>query len=310
MTAPLPGQPASRIYNYLVLGVAVLALGFNWPIVDIGLETISPLWMMTLRLWGGAMVGFAMNAMAGQRPFVPRQDRRIVPVLGIFRLVAIFLLVFFALQVLPPGRSGILVWTGTLWAVPMAVVFLGERMSRVQIAGLVAGMMGLVVVLEPWTFSLDQPRVMWGYVMLLIASLSAAWTSVYMRAHRWGSNSLSSTPWQMLAGGLPVLAAALVVDGLPDIAWTPVIVLIVLFQMTLAGPVVVWGQMEAFRNLPAISVNLTLMAVPVVGLIASWWMVDEQLTLGVVAGLVLISAGVAANVLGDGETKSLRSVPK
>jgi len=307
LTARLSGQPGSQVYSYFVLGMAVLSLGVNWPIVSIGLETISPLWMMTLRLWGGAMVGFAMNALAGQRPFVPRQDRRIVPILGVFRLLGIFLLVFFALQVLPPGRSGILVWTGALWAVPMAVIFLGERMSRMQIAGLAAGMVGLAVVLEPWGFSLSEPRVLWAYLMLLGASLSAAWTSVYMRAHRWGSNSLASTPWQMVAGGIPALTAALVFDGIPDVAWTSGTVFIVLFQMTLAGPVVVWGQMEAFRNLPAISVNLTLMAVPVVGLLSSWWLVDEQLTLGVVSGLALITAGVAASIVGDRNLRPVRS---
>ncbi len=303
-----PASPsASRLFCYFLLGSVVLSLGFNWPIIAMGVDVISPLWLMTFRFWGGALVGFGMNALAGQRASFPRQDWTIVPILGILRLGVIYVLIFYALQFLPPGRSGILVWTGTLWTVPIAMIFLRERMSRMQIAGLTVGMVGLVIVVDPGTLSVAEPRIVWGYVMLMGAALSVAWTSVYIRAHRWGANALASTPWQLLAGGIPSLAAALAIDGIPDIRWTWGLVLIVVYQTTLASPLAVWGQLEAFRRLPAISVNLTLMATPVVGLLSSWWLVDEQLTLGVVVGLALLTAGVAANLLGDENIRPVRS---
>lgn len=298
---------ASRLFYYLLLGSVVLSLGFNWPIIALGVDVIPPLWLMTYRFWGGALVGFAMNALAGQRASFPRQDWKIVPILGILRLGAIYVLVFYALQILPPGRSGVLVWTGTLWTVPIAMIFLRERMSRLQMAGLAVGMVGLVMVVDPGTLSVAEPRIVWGYVMLMGAALSVAWTSVYIRAHQWGASALASTPWQLLAGGIPSLVAAVAVEGMPDIRWTWGVVLIVAYQATLASPLAVWGQLEAFRRLPAISVNLTLMATPVVGLLSSWWLVDEQLTLGVVSGLALLTAGVAANIMGDRNMRPVRS---
>jgi drug/metabolite transporter (DMT)-like permease len=289
------------------LGSVVLSLGFNWPIIAMAVDAIPPLWLMTFRFWGGALVGFGMNASVGQRASFPRRDWKIVPVLGILRLGAIYVLVFYALQFLPPGRSGILVWTGTLWTVPIAMFFLGERMSRMQTLGLTVGMVGLVMVLDPGTLGASEPKVIWGYVMLMGAAGSVAWTSVYIRAHKWGANALASTPWQMVAGGIPSLVAALMVEGIPAIEWSWGLALIVLYQMTMAGPLAVWGQMEAFRRLPAISVNLSLMATPVVGLLSAWWLVDEQITLGVVSGLALITMGVAANILGDKNMRPVRS---
>ena len=291
-------QPAPRAYHYLLLGAAVVTFGFNWPILDRGVELVPPLWLMNLRLWGGALVGFGMGALTGQQLTLPRQDWKTAPILGIFRLLAIFMFVFFALQILPPGRSGVLVWTGTLWTVPLAMIFLGERMSKMQVAGLTIGMGGLIVVLEPWNFGGAEPGVIWGYLMLMGAALSVAWTSVFIRAHKWEATPLASTLWQMLAGGVPALVAALAIDGLPDIDWTWETAGIVAYQMTLAGPMVVWAQLEAFRHLSAISVNLTLMVTPVIGLLASWWLVDEALTLTLWAGLVLLTVGVAANILG------------
>lgn len=307
MTVSPDSPQASRLFYYLLLGSVVLSLGFNWPIIAMGVDVIPPLWLMTYRFWGGALVGFAMNALAGQRASFPRQDWKIVPIIGILRLAVIYVLTFYALQFLPPGRSGILVWTGTLWTVPIAMFFLRERMSRLQIGGLTVGMVGLVMVLDPGTLSVAEPKIVWGYAMLMSAALSVAWTSVYIRAHKWGANALASTPWQLLAGGIPSLIAALAVEGIPDTRWTWGLALIVVYQATLATPLAVWGQLEAFRRLPAISVNLTLMATPVVGLLSSWWLVDEQLTLGVVLGLALLTAGVAANLLGDPHIRPVRS---
>ena len=307
MTLGATSPSASRLFYYLLLGSVVLSLGFNWPVIAMGVDVIPPLWLATFRFWGGAAVGFAMNALAGQRAPFPRQDWKIVPILGILRLGVIYVLVFYALQFLPPGRSGILVWTGTLWTVPIAMVFLKERMSGMQVAGLTVGMAGLVMVLDPGTISASEPRIIWGYVMLMGAALSVAWTSVYIRAHKWGASALASTPWQLLAGGIPALVAAVIVEGIPDIRWTWGVALIVGYQTTLATPVAVWGQLEAFRRLPAISVNLSLMATPVVGLLSSWWLVDEQLTLGVVSGLALLTLGVAANIAGDVNMRSVRS---
>ena len=299
--------PASRLFYYFLLGGIVLILGFNWPILDRGVDLIPPFWLVAFRLLGGALVGFLMNAGARQRASFPRRDWKIVPILGFFRLAAVAGLTFFALQILPPGRSSILVWTSTLWTVPLAVAFLGERMSRMQVSGLAVGMVGVGLVFEPWELSLSEPRVIWGYLMLLGAALSVAWTSVYIRGHSWGANPLASTPWQMLAGAVPVLVLALAVDGAPDVQWTWESGGIVAYQITLVGPLALWGRLTAFRHISAISVNLTLMATPVVGLLASWWLVDEMLTLTVVGGLALIIAGAAANIRGDETVWPLRS---
>ncbi len=299
--------PASRILPYFFLGGIVLSLGFNWPLIDIGVDSMPPLWLMTFRLLGGALVGFGMNAVVGRRASLARQDRKIVMILGIFRLFAIFIFVFYALRILPPGRSAILVWTSTLWTVPMAAVFLGERMSRLQTAGLVIGMVGMGVVVEPWALSFSEPRVIWGYLLLTGAALSAAWTSVYIRGYSWTASPLASTPWQMLAGGVPALAAALVVEGVPDIQWTWAVWGVLVYQATVAGPFVVWAHLSALRHIPVVTANLTLMATPVVGLSASWWWADEVITVALVAGLALIIAGVTANIFGDKNLRPFRS---
>ena len=58
------------------------------------------------------------------------------------------------------------------------------------------------------------------------------------------------------------------------------------------------------RNLSAVSTNLTLMAVPVVGVVSSAIILGEDVTTSLLLGLVLVILGVAVNLLSDRTTKA------
>lgn len=301
-SGPLPAPVVTQATAYLLLAVVVLILGINWPLLATGLKSISPLWLTVFRLTGGALTVLIFATASGRLARPPRQDYPIVASVAFFRLALVFILVFTALEIVPPGRSSILVWTTSLWTVPMAAFFVGEHMTRWRWWGLTIGLSGIVLVFEPTRLDWTDTRLVVGHVMLLGAALLTASVSVHVRYHTWASSPLALLPWQLMAAALPMLAIALVVEGIPEIEWTGQLAGIVAFQATLAGGVALWGQLTALRTLTAISTNLTLMAIPVVGLISSALLVDEPLTAAVVGGLILVLAGVALNVISDTRT--------
>ncbi len=83
------------------------------------------------------------------------------------------------------------------------------------------------------------------------------------------------------------------------IDWTPQLVWIVVYQGVLATGTAFWAQIVILRNLAAVSTNLTLMAVPVVGLVSSAVLLGEDITTTLAIGLLLIILGVALNLLSD-----------
>ena len=117
---------------YAVLAIAVLSLGLNWPILGLSTGRISPLWLTALRLVGG-LVTWVLIAAATDRLHRPvRGDLPVVVSVGVFRLGLVYPLVFIALQFVPPGRSSVLLWTSSLWAVPMSAVLLRDRMTGLR----------------------------------------------------------------------------------------------------------------------------------------------------------------------------------
>lgn len=291
-----PGVEANSLWvSYALLGGTVAVLGFNWPLLAIGLDAVSPLWFTSLRLCGAAIVVFAVAWVTGRLGVPDRGDAPVVWSIAIGRMIIVMLLVFSALRLVPPGRSSVLVWTASLWTVPMAVRFLGERMSRRRWIGLSVGIFGILVLVEPWRAELDL-EIAGGYGLLLLAAVFHAATAVHVRAHRWIASPLSLLPWQLVVAAIPVTVAAVLVEGAPRVQWTAQLAAIVVYQGVLATGFAMWAQLTVLRRLPAVPTNLTLMLVPVVGLLSSAVIVDEPLTWGAMLGAALVGVGVLSGI--------------
>jgi drug/metabolite transporter (DMT)-like permease len=298
VTAPAEKRP-SRLVIYLLLATVVLVLGLNWPIMATGIKSISPIWMGVFRIAGAAVVVITIGVVRGKLAVPPRADLPMVLSLAVFRLAAVFVLVFTALQMVPPGRSSVVVWTTSLWTVPIAAIFLGERMSGRRWVGLALGITGVLVLFEPWGFDWTEPGVALGHGLLILAAITNAATAVHIRAHKWTITPLEAIPWQLVGAGLLLVVLGLVAEGPPVIDWTPQLVWVVLYQGVLATGIAFWAQIVILRNLSAVSTNLTLMAVPVIGVVSSALLLGEEITTSLAIGLILVVIGVAVNLLTD-----------
>jgi len=284
---------------YLLLATVVLLLGLNWPIMATGLQSITPIWLGVFRVAGAFLVILFISATTGNIRLPPRRDLPIIVSLAVFRLSLVFVLVFTALQLVPAGQASVVVWTTSLWTVPIAAVWLGEKMSGRRWTGLVVGIVGVVVIAEPWGNLWSQRGVAPGHGLLILAAIILAATSVHIRAHRWTITPLQAIPWQLAGAGVILTVAALVVEGPPVINWTLQLAAIVAYQGVLATGVAFWATIVILRNLAAVSTNLTLMAVPVVGVVSSAIILGEETTTALIMGMGLILAGVALNLLSD-----------
>jgi drug/metabolite transporter (DMT)-like permease len=284
---------------YVLLATVVLVLGLNWPVMATGIQSITPIWMGVFRVSGALAVAMTVALASGNLALPPRQDLPIVASLAVFRLASVFVLVFFALELVPPGRSSVVVWTTSLWTVPIAAIFLGERMSGRRWAGLALGIIGIIVLFEPWAFDWEEPGVALGHGLLILAAIVNAATAVHIRGHRWSITPLEAIPWQLLGAAVILIVLGLAVDGWPVIDWTPQLVWVVLYQGLLATGIAFWAQIVILRNVSAVSTNLTLMAVPVIGVVSSAILLGEEITTTLTLALMLVIVGVALNLLSD-----------
>ena len=288
-----PGQARPDLRSLLFLGAIILVWGSNWPIMKIGLQSMPPLTFAAVRLATGAVCLFAVSVALGRLRLPERRDYPVIFSVGIIQLAVFLVLVNFGLSRVDAGRSAILSYTTVLWVTPAAVLFLGERLSRRKTVGLLAGLAGVGVMFNPLSFDWDDPELLLGNALLLAAALSWAVAILHVRAHDWRAQPLDLVPWQLLAGFVPVLLAALWFEGDQPIRWSGTLVGVLAYNGPIATGFAIWAWVSVNRALPAITTSIGSLGVPAVGVLASALVLDEALSVTNLLGLGFIVAGLA-----------------
>jgi drug/metabolite transporter (DMT)-like permease len=277
----------------------ILLLGCNWPVMAIALESFSPLWMSVFRLLSAAATLFAVAALRRSVRVPPRADLPVMFSIALFRLGIATALVFIALQFVPPGRSSILVYTSALWAVPISAVFLKEHPPRIVRLGLGVGIVGIVLLFEPWRFDWSDEKVLMGHVLLLLSAIIVAFVTVHIQAHDWHATPLDLFPWQLAAAALITAVVALVTEGPPAVNWSLPVSLNILYQGVFVSGIGTWGEITVSRSLPIVTMHVGLIGVPAVGLVSSVLVVGEILTPAVVISLALVALSASTSAISE-----------
>ncbi|MEU0333328.1 EamA family transporter [Streptomyces sp. NPDC006193] len=134
-------------------------------------------------------------------------------VLGALNIGAFFPLLFVAAYRLPGGMAAVVGSTGPLFVVGLTALLLGQRPApRTLVTGLAAAF-GVSLVVLKGAGALDPAGV------LAAVGSTAAMAAGTVLTKRWGRpdgvGPLALTGWQLTAGGLLILPAAVLAEGAP-----------------------------------------------------------------------------------------------
>jgi len=242
----------------------------------------------------GCLSLFAFLAAQRQLRLFTRPDIPILVSVAVLQIGLPTALIHSGLLFLDAGRSAILVFTMPLWVAPMAVFFLGERLSRMKLAGLVIGLAGIAVLFNPLAFDFTDRAALIGNGFMLVASLCFALSIILVRRHPGRTPIIQLVPWQLLLGSIFLVVSAAAIEGVPDYQWSPGLIAILAYNGPVASGFCFWAYLTVSRNLPAMDTALGALGVPLIGVVSSTLILGETLTLGMVTGLILILMGVLA----------------
>ena len=289
---------ASRRHRaILLLALLVVIWGVNWVAAKKSLEFVSPVWVTAFRLVPMCIIFFLVCFATKKLRMPVRADLPIIFSIGWLHMVGFSILVSVGLQYLPAGKSIVLAYTTPLWVLPAAWLFLNEPFTLRRILGLVIGMSGLILILQPSAMDWTDRNVLIGHGFVLLGALLWAISIVYGRAHKWVTPLFSLLPWQMLLGGLTQVILAFAIEGMPQFKWSLEMVLLVGFCGLFGNGVAYWLMNIVSRDLPAAAVSMGLLGVPLIGLLCASLFLGEVLGTELLIATVLIIAGIILGTL-------------
>nr|WP_189714003.1 DMT family transporter [Streptomyces phaeofaciens] len=277
----------------LRFGALSLIWGFSFLLIKVGTNGYAPFQVTLGRLVFGTAVLAA--AMAVKRERLPRGIRTWAHLtVAAFLLNALpFSLFAYAELTIPSTLAGICNATSPLWGMALSVVALSEdRPTRLRVAGLGLGFLGVLTVLGAWQgfHGLDAR----GTAMALLASLSypIGWIHVRRTLAGTGSSALSMTGAQLFLGTLQLAVVTPLFTSFPS--RFPLVPLLAIAALGALGTgLAVLIQYGLVAEVGPTTAQMVTYFIPVIATGAGVALLGESLRWSTPVGAVIVLAGAA-----------------
>lgn len=272
----------------LALVILTVIWGVTWPIMKLALSYAPPFAFAAERCFGGALTLFLAVKLTG-RSIKITNPRSLLPI-GLIQVAAFMAFQTWALVETGAGKTAVLIFTMPIWTLLIAWPVLGERIRGKQWLAAASTLLGLVLIIEPWQLHATlfseflgiTSAVCWAIGTILVKRLRA----------QHPVDLLTLTAWQMLIGAVPLCFLALIIpEGHTD--WSTNYIVILAYVSVVSTALCWWLWILILDRVPAWEAGLSVLGVPVVALVSSRFIMREAFSMTEVAGILLISCGLA-----------------
>ena len=263
--------------------------GGSFLFIRVSVASFGPFPLMLMRTAIGALVLLPF-LLRGERLRELRANAGRIALIGVTNSALPFVLYGYAMLRLSAGYSSILNATVPFWSALVAFAWMGERISRLRVIGLVVGFAGvLVLVWGRLGFAgegLGMP-----IVAVLGATLSYGIASVATKKYLAQVDSMTGAGGSLVfaaAALLPFAALAWPTDSPGALAWLSAVLLGVF--CTGFAYVVFFRLIERIGSVGAVTVTFL---VPAFAMLWGALLLDEEVTVRMLAGAAIILVGTS-----------------
>lgn len=266
----------------LVTAIAPIAWGASYWVTQEFLPPDNPVWGSVLRaLPGGLLLLLVARALPRGSWWWKSA------VLGLMNVSVFFVLIYVAAQLLPSSIASTLMATSPAVMMLLAWPLIRERPRMLSLAGAALGFAGVSAMLLTGVESINPLGVAASLTAMLLSSVS------FILSKRWGGEvgTVSLTAWQLTIGGLALIPAAFIIEGVPpSLDASELIAFAVL--ATVATALAYWAWFTGLRHLSAGAVGLIGLLNPVTGVLVGTIVAAELLSALQFAGMALVLVGI------------------
>jgi len=280
---------AIRLRDVIELTLLAAVWGASFLFMRIAAPEFGPVVLVELRVMIAALVLLPVLLVRENLISLSRNWGKLV-LLGVVNSAIPFYLFAYSTLTLTAGYASILNATAPMFAAAIAWLWLSQRLTALQSAGLLIGIVGVTVLVWPkLSFGIDGAAI--AIAAGLLASFCYGVAANYTKKHMGGLSSLSIATGSMLAASLVLLPGAVFYwpqQAISTDAW--------ISAVTLGIASTGFAYILYFRLIrhvgPAKAITVTYL-LPVFAVFWGAIVLSEKITFAMIVGAVIIFTGTA-----------------
>ena len=275
----------------ILMGLAFAAMWSSaFTSARVIVEYAPPLTALAFRFLVSGTLGVLIAAALGQNMRLSRQQWTGVVVFGVCQNALYLGLNFVAMQTIAASLAAIIASTMPLLVALVGWLFLGQKIKALGIAGLIAGVIGVVVIMGVRiTGGVD----LYGLVLCLIGVVSLTIATLAVLGAASGGNVLMIVGLQMLVGSAMLWVPALAFETF-DVTWNWQLIVAFIYTTIVPGLLATWVWFVLVGRIGAVKASTFHFLNPFLGVAIAAALLGETIGLLDVLGVVIIAGGILA----------------
>ena len=290
--AELTGRAGVSAKHLLMLSSVVLLWGASFTLLKLGLEGIPPIDLAFLRFLIAmaffVTIGYSLDR--GIFGLSILKDWKVILAMGLAGVTFYNVFQNVGLEYTTASNSSLLVASNPVFITLLAHFYLGEKMKRMQMAGVAVAILGIVFIVGPSRLSFGLESAL-GDLLSLGAAVSWAVCSILGKKVLAKYGALKVTFFSNLFGTAFLLPPLFVAEEL--VLPTSASLWLLLFILgVLCSGLAYFFWYRVLEDVPVTKAGVSLFFVPVVSVTVAWLVLSEPVGFDFILGAFLVVLGV------------------
>ncbi len=263
-----------------------LIWGFNFVVMKLGNGVFPPGEFAALRFLTGAFVLLGV-CLVKKIPLPNKSDVKWLVLCGLFQTTYFNIAIQVSLNYISAGLTSVLTYSMPLFLSIMAHRWIpGEQLTARKTFGILIGIVGLFIAMN-----VKEGGSFFAVLLALSSAISWAIANLLFKLKLKHCDTIQFTTWQMTIGEVGLFLYTFSFEHV-EYHWEFMPVIYILFSGVIASALafVLWNQI--LKNTKASNASISLLLVPIVGIISGYIFLDETLSIITLAGILLVLVGI------------------
>lgn len=270
--------------KWVVLFFTILFWGLAFTAIKYAVKNLTPYELAFLRFLVADILFLATIAYSRYR--IERDDILKVAFIGVFGVAIYHVSLNAGEMYIPSGVASLIIAMAPVFVLIFSAMLLDERITLAKVTGIVIALLGVYVLSHP-----ESGGDLIGIFLVLIATLSAGIYTVGGKILMRKYDPLVLTSYAMVLGSVPLIPFAF--TSLQSVLKADLLtVLSVVFLGVFSTYISYQGWYYFLNREEASKASVFLQAIPVVSIIAGYFLLGEEITYLTVIGGAMIITGI------------------